>query len=638
MNYIEELTQDELKYICQVIPFSVATGYFRRYPKEFTQIRPGFRVKSLTEDMVVRLLYDFRSREFIGNFITKIVNQWITEIDEELKKVLQGEKALEIAYIEVLSQSFFSKNVPLYYKIRGEEKTEEYLLAMSAAVSYEADKIQNNRDEIERIKKKEIQNDKKIEELNKKITEGEKKTERLSKNVADLNAVLERKDAEIDDEKNKNEKMSTIIASLERKLAKTEEDGERKAEEFINKTALLITQSEEYEKNIEDLNRLLEAANNTINEYHKAIAISKDGNDTLSATNNVLESQVFTLKARIHELEEENIAFQTEKRESEKELQCLQNEIAASDKYNDELQQMIRNLEDTLEVENRNASAANMDSYSENNELTQQVRPLCPEDMEDFEEYFLYNFTNIGFSENDEGAKELVEYIEQTSFIGMPLLIKRGAGINLANCLTNTICGHNCAKIYSYRYGITISDVDEMLFASKERVVCLDGFVGNCNEIELISMLNRYRNKIIILTYMYDKTLRYVPIEILASVWFISMDRFSTLMQIKDVTEDPSEILEKAYAYQKNCTDNRSRKIFMEIAQECGIEYGTAHAISNSIDDEISMNRMLLFTLLPYVTNVLGISPYNYSKRLQKYAGETGKCPYRETIMRWFGA
>ena len=92
MNFIEELTQDELKYICKTIPFSAATGYFRRYPKEFTKIRPGFRVKSLTEEMVAKLLYDFRSREFIGNFITKVVNQWIKEIDEELEKILQEDK------------------------------------------------------------------------------------------------------------------------------------------------------------------------------------------------------------------------------------------------------------------------------------------------------------------------------------------------------------------------------------------------------------------------------------------------------------------------------------------------------------------------------------------------------------------
>ena len=160
MNYIEELTQDELKYICKTIPFSAATGYFRRYPKEFTKIRPGFRVKSLTEEMVAKLLYDFRSREFIGNFITKVVNQWIKEIDEELEKILQEDKTQEAAYIEVLSHTFFVDNIPLYYKIIGEEKTEEYLAIMGEAVLYQADENKNNNSEIEQIKKKEAESDK----------------------------------------------------------------------------------------------------------------------------------------------------------------------------------------------------------------------------------------------------------------------------------------------------------------------------------------------------------------------------------------------------------------------------------------------------------------------------------------------
>lgn len=50
---------------------------------------------------------------------------------------------------------------------------------------------------------------------------------------------------------------------------------------------------------------------------------------------------------------------------------------------------------------------------------------------------------------------------------------------------------------------------------------------------------------------MYDKTLKYIPSEILSSVWFISMDKFGAIMQIKDITEDSSEVLEKTYFYQK---------------------------------------------------------------------------------------
>lgn len=51
-------------------------------------------------------------------------------------------------------------NIPLYYKIIGEEKTEEYLAVMGEAVLYQADKNKNNHAEIEQIKKKEAESDK----------------------------------------------------------------------------------------------------------------------------------------------------------------------------------------------------------------------------------------------------------------------------------------------------------------------------------------------------------------------------------------------------------------------------------------------------------------------------------------------
>ena len=151
-------------------------------------------------------------------------------------------------------------------------------------------------------------------------------------------------------------------------------------------------------------------------------------------------------------------------------------------------------------------------------------------------------------------------------------------------------------------------------------------------------MLEQYRNKIIILTYMYDKTLSFVPDEILSSVHFISADVFCPVLRIKDITEDPSEVKEISSAYKSNTgVDSRSQKIFYEIACECGLGMDTAYAMADMIEDENYLNEMLMFTLLPYVSKVLGKNPYNCSKRLQRYAGEAGRCSKKDILMRWFG-
>lgn len=622
MNYLTELTKEELKYICKEIPYNIAADYFRRHPKEFTKIRPGFRVKSLTEDMIARTLYEFRNTDYIASFIIKVVNKWLSEIEEELSKTLEEGKDQETAYIEVLSQSFFAKNASLYFKIKEENKTEEYICVLSASVKYQADRLRNDQDEIRLLKKKSAETGKRVEELNRKLAEGQKKEEQLRRNAKEFQVAFDEKTALVESEKQEKEQLINEIRLLERKLKKVEEDGEKKAEGFVKKTALLVAQSEGYEKQIEELKKRLEETDGIISEYRTTLETSKDGSESLKSVNMDLEGKISVLRAKIIELEQVTSELKAEN--------------TAINIQNEEYQHAIKALEEVIENTSQNNSVSDL-KYAETKKDVPHSTPLSPVDMDDFDEYFRYNLASIGFSEMEEGGIDLVEYFKQTVFNGIPLLIKRGPGINLANCLANTIYGKPFAITLSYKKGMGIAEIEDMLTSTSDRVVCLDGFIGNCNEMELLPVLDRYRNKIIILTYMYDKTLRYIPEEILSSVYFISMDRFSALMRIKDITEDPSEILEKEFANQNSCSDKHSRKIFIEIAQECGIEMGTASAMADGIENEIYMNRLLIFTLLPYVVNVFGISPYNCSKRLQKYASESGRCPNKEIIMRWFG-
>ena len=68
MNYILDLTKEELKYICSEIPFKESVAYFRIYPKEFTKLKPGFRVKSLTHTDVVKDFTRKPGLSFVNSF------------------------------------------------------------------------------------------------------------------------------------------------------------------------------------------------------------------------------------------------------------------------------------------------------------------------------------------------------------------------------------------------------------------------------------------------------------------------------------------------------------------------------------------------------------------------------------------
>ena len=553
MNYLLDLTQEELKYICSEIPFQEAVTYFRRYPKEFTKLRPGFRAKSLTQAEVVRILYDFRNRDYIASFLVKHINRWIEEIEEELSCKIDEGIDMEMAYIDVLSRSFFSKNVLLYFKIKEEEKTQEYLQVLGAAISYQC-----------------------------QIQEAlEKERYAYHKDLIDKEKIIE-------SDKRDAEKSVKIITDLRKQIAK-----------MMVTIESHITNLEEKEKKITNLsNKIVQlelAFKKKEEKREKEISIE------ISALNSKIENLIL-----------------------EKQV-CLQT---------------IRDLEETLKKEREGVRLQVTQSELENKEhdcLRENI-PLRPDDMEDFEEYFSYNLNSIGFNESSEMFNSLLTYLERIVFEGMPLLIKHAPGINLANCIAHTLYGQSKAALLSYSESINGNEIKDFLLTTSARVVCLDGFIGNCNVIEVISLLEQFRNKIIFVTYMYDKTLKYVPTEILTYFIYLNVDEIKPLLRIKDITEKSSNIYESTYAVQENTfSDNRYRRIFSEIAAECGFHKDVINVMANGINEEEYMINILIYTLLPYVSNVFQKNPYNCSKRLQKYAGESGKCPKKQVIMRWFG-
>ena len=602
MNYLEDFTNKEWEYICTVIPFQEAIGYFKKYPEEFAKLRPGFRVKSLTDEFVKKILYDFRHKNFIASFLVKHIDRWVKEINEELAKVVEKGLDQESAYIDVLSRSFFSGDITLFFKIKGEEKSEDYLAVMKSAVSYESVNQKKREEERLSLIKKKSESEDSLDVMKKKISEREKKIEELKKKDTEQKEeqkkildILERKQGE-------NEQLIVQLKNLEEELEKVKEDNIWKTAEMQQKMEFLaaelkmqVEQTDEYESRI--------------SEYVSKLSVAEEEIETWKHKVRTCEKQLFTMKV-------EKAALLSDKKS---------------------YIQQIQKLKESLENEKENIKTVS-ETFLERYRATDCKMPLHPENMDDFDEYFVYNLTNIGFDMSTDGSLDFIKYLEKTVFNGIPLLIKRGPGINLANCLANTLYGVPFAAVLSYSEKAGVQEIREFLANTVDRVICIDGFVGNCNEIELISVLDQYRNKIIILTYMYDRTLSFVPCEILSSVHYICADRFTPILRIKDITEDPSEVKEKEFAYQNSTgCDNRLQKIFIEIACECGFREDTARAIAAIIDDENYMNNILMFTILPYVSKVFGKSPYNCSKRLQRYAGETGRCPKKEIMMRWFG-
>lgn len=599
MNYIDELIEADLKYICSIIPYEEIAKYFKQNPKEFFSLKPGFRVKSLNAHDVTEILFSFRNRKFISSFIVQTINRWIEDINYRLEAIKNSGLSLEEQYIHVLAHSAFSHNIPLYFRIIKEKKAGDYLSLMSAAVNQLLEII----GQAEGIKKK------------------------YCKDINEKEVVINKLKDAVDVSERQVMKLRTQLINAKSNEASTSQLLSLKEQEKIDL----------YKDNIK-----LKDGVYRLNEQIKELSVAKAKADTASTKQHAgLIKQIEELKRELTSYKEKVILLDAAKftiSSLEAQILELSESIKSLHDINLSYEMRINELEQLLnEKDNQKIippEISNTEIKSVNKSL---VMPYRPVDMDDFDEYFNYNLNNIGLNDRIEGYQLFVQFFERVVFNGIPLLIKQAPGINLANCLANTLYGEKSAAILRYSSETELKNINEFLTNTLDRVVCLDGFVGNCNEIELLSLIERYRNKIIILTYMYDRTLNYIPMEILGYVQYINIDEFKPLMRVKTVTEDSSEIMEEPYSISSaSFAESRYHRIFEEISEECGLSKDVINSMSDLIDSEQYMNSILIFSVLPYISKVTQLNPYKQSKRLQKYAGEAGKSPNKGIMWGWF--
>jgi len=262
------------------------------------------------------------------------------------------------------------------------------------------------------------------------------------------------------------------------------------------------------------------------------------------------------------------------------------------------------------------------------------TKPLCPTNIEEFREFLGYNLKNIGLS--SFGYLSLLEhYLCEILFEGMPIIINRGTGVPLMKCVANTLIGNKNIVSLTYNKNVTTQEIDAFL-SQNIRIACLDGFLGNYNETELLISLEGHRNKIIFLTLAFDRTLQFVPYEIFRYCHYLNLNRIQALSIDSNLTEDPSKFDEAETSVPKVNPDTRYSPLLKEIMNELGLNRVLTIYKSASISNEENLCGTLAFSVLPYCTDVKQISPFSVSERLIKYAGNSGRCLYKKLFEEWF--
>lgn len=328
------------------------------------------------------------------------------------------------------------------------------------------------------------------------------------------------------------------------------------------------------------------------------------------------------MKAAVQNSEKVITALKAKIQEQEETAQELRTELSVVKDNYQQLEAKIR-----TEVEKQHAEKTA--------EQKMRPTPIRPKDMDEFKDYLGYNLENIGIPAGSEYCPLLKEHLSCILFRGIPIVVNRGIGMTLMRCVANALIGLPDVKVLSFKNDISIQTIDDFL-SIDGRVVCLDNFIGNINETELLPLFDEHQNKIIFLTVAYDRTLYFIPDEFLNYCHYLNLNRIEALSVNSTLTEDPSIVEEIEVGSLRVKPDSRYSLLFREILSELGITQSLVEYKVSNISSERDLCRMLAFDILPYCIDVLHVAPYNVSERFIKYAGDAGRCPYKNLFKGWF--
>ena len=220
MYNISELSNDEIKYICERMNFKDVRYYLQMHPKEFNKIKPGFTVKKMTVDETLSFLIKNANKPFIQSLLQIAIEQWLSEIKENCNLLEHNGFTAGEALLKTIPDCVFCNKIGLYFKLTEQEYTDDYLKLLGDSLSLikktsdivleeQNAKLQNA--EIQRLTSE-------IQTISKQLNEGKEREKTLELALDDANEQLQNNQGLLSDTTNKLHTAESTISDMKHEL------------------------------------------------------------------------------------------------------------------------------------------------------------------------------------------------------------------------------------------------------------------------------------------------------------------------------------------------------------------------------------------------------------------------------------
>ena len=133
MNYLERLSSNDIKTICELIGPRELKQNFRANSNGFSTIKPGFRPNSISDEMAVSLTAQNVAIRFISKFLNEKIQSMMDKIAGEQDNLISQGIPSDDARVIALANSSFFDDMDLYFRLEQPVRSSEEIRALKIA-------------------------------------------------------------------------------------------------------------------------------------------------------------------------------------------------------------------------------------------------------------------------------------------------------------------------------------------------------------------------------------------------------------------------------------------------------------------------------------------------------------------------